>query len=119
MRLSASQLKTWAKCAMQGKFKYVDKIIKKSTGSSAMMGTAVIYLGPAFVFLLSIVLAALLTSIALELMIAATGNGDGCFVTGAMTAGTLPLLKYGKFLGGLFFVLGLWFSGDAFLKCLK
>lgn len=40
MRLSASQLKTWATCALQGKFKYVDQISRYRTGSSAMLGSA-------------------------------------------------------------------------------
>lgn len=40
MRFSASQLKTWSKCALQGRFRYVDKINRWSKGSSAHMGTA-------------------------------------------------------------------------------
>ena len=41
MKVSASQLKTWGKCSLQGKFRYVDKIDKWTTGSAAHFGTSV------------------------------------------------------------------------------
>lgn len=43
MKVSASQLKVWGECSLRGRFQYVDKIRKDTTGSSAYMGTAVHY----------------------------------------------------------------------------
>lgn len=43
IKFSASQLKKWQECALQGKFQYIDRLGTYKVGSSAYLGTAVHY----------------------------------------------------------------------------
>lgn len=41
MKFSPSQFKTWSKCSLQGRYKYVEKLGEWSTGSSAHFGSSI------------------------------------------------------------------------------